>query len=99
MIEDTEAATKLRWRVVPELLCKERQTCVEWKLLKIYVPRHVTQRKPLTAAHYTMDPLAAEIRPYAAEDSKLALFIVGKANMEQLAEANNRGVWFTKFLV
>ena len=46
-----------------------------------------------------MDPLAAEIRPYAAEDSKLALFIVGKANMEQLAEANNRGVWFIKFLV
>lgn len=37
-----------------------------------------------------MDPLTAEIRPYAAEDSKLALFIVGKANMEQLAVANNR---------
>ena len=99
MIEDTEAVTKLRWRVVPGLLCKERQTCVGWKLLKIHVPQHVPRRKPLPAAHYAMDPLAAEIRPYAAEDSKLALFIVGKANMEQLAEANNRGVWFIKFLV
>jgi hypothetical protein len=44
-----------------------------------------------------MDLPAAEIRPYTAEDSKLALFIVGKSNMEQLAVANNRGVWFIRF--
>jgi len=84
--------------MVPRLLCKQRQTCVGWKLLKICVPQHVTQRKRLPADHYTMDPPAAEIRPYTAEDRKLTLFIVGKANMEQLAVANNRGVWFIRFL-
>lgn len=36
----------------------------------------------------------ARIRPYAAADQKLVLFMVGKANMQALATANNKGEAF-----
>ena len=41
----------------------------------------------------------ARIRPYAESDQKLVLFMTGKANMQALAIANNKGQLVLSFQV
>lgn len=40
------------------------------------------------------EPVAA-IRPYRPDDAKLVLFMVGKANLQALAVANNKGLYLS----
>lgn len=40
----------------------------------------------------------ARIRPFKAEDEKLAKFTIGKANMEGLTTANTKSEWIQRYL-